>query len=147
MSNTQTAMTQEQLEELGITLGRATVETIQTMLTEYAITALWASPDEYCNPLDEEYTTDDIDPETMAVMRADCFSFLSACWGDTWEFSIDISSIAPEQLGHDFWLTRNRHGAGFWDRGLGEIGEQLTVLAHSFGEFELIADGDKVVHV
>lgn len=22
----------------------------------------------------------------------------------------------PEQAGHDFWLTRNGHGAGFWDR-------------------------------
>ncbi|QGZ16410.1 hypothetical protein Hena1_02600 [Erwinia phage Hena1] len=36
--------------------------------------------------------------------------------------------------GHDFWLTRNGHGAGFWDRGLGELGDRLTELSQSFGE-------------
>lgn len=36
--------------------------------------------------------------------------------------------------GHDFWLTRNGHGAGFWDRGLGERGDKLTSLSESFGE-------------
>lgn len=40
-----------------------------------------------------------------------------------------------EQAGHDFWLTRNRHGAGFWDDGWPEDAEKtLTDLAHSFGE-------------
>ena len=24
--------------------------------------------------------------------------------------------LSPEQIGHDFVLTANRHGAGFWDR-------------------------------
>lgn len=28
--------------------------------------------------------------------------------------------IEPSQIGHDLWLTRNGHGAGFWDRGLDE---------------------------
>lgn len=47
-----------------------------------------------------------------------------------------------EQLGHDFYLTRNGHGAGFWDRYYGDadegvgadIGRILTDLADSFGE-------------
>jgi hypothetical protein len=38
------------------------------------------------------------------------------------------------QAGHDFWLTRNGHGAGFWDRGLGEIGGMLTDAAKAFGD-------------
>lgn len=39
------------------------------------------------------------------------------------------------QNGHDFWLTRNRRGAGFWDRGYpDEIGDALTEAAHAFGE-------------
>lgn len=49
------------------------------------------------------------------------------------------------QLGHDFWLTRNRRGAGFWDRDnltgevefLGQmrtLGEHLSGIAHDFGE-------------
>lgn len=36
------------------------------------------------------------------------------------------TKYTTEQAGHDFWLTRNGHGAGFWDRGLGEIGNKLT---------------------
>lgn len=40
----------------------------------------------------------------------------------------------PEhRAGHDFWLTRQEHGAGFWDRGLGELGNRLTEAAKSFG--------------
>lgn len=35
-----------------------------------------------------------------------------------------------EQLGHDFWLTRNRHGTGFWDRGT-DVGGDLSELAKS----------------
>lgn len=31
-----------------------------------------------------------------------------------------------EHIGHDFWLTSQGHGAGFWDRGLGEVGDTLT---------------------
>jgi len=48
--------------------------------------------------------------------------------------------------GHDFALTRNRHGAGFWDRGLGEAGDVLTDLAHSFGEATLFASADAITH-
>lgn len=29
-------------------------------------------------------------------------------------------------IGHDFWLTSQGHGAGFWDRGLDELGDTLT---------------------
>lgn len=43
-----------------------------------------------------------------------------------------------DQNGHDFWLTRNGHGTGFWDRGYpDEIGDALTDAAHSFGEVYL----------
>ena len=36
--------------------------------------------------------------------------------------------------GHDFFLTRERHGAGFWDRGAAPCLRQLTDAAHSAGE-------------
>lgn len=49
-------------------------------------------------------------------------------------------SAAPftaEQVGHDFSLTRNRHGAGFWDRGYGAMGQWLTSVSHAMGERSL----------
>ena len=31
-----------------------------------------------------------------------------------------------ERAGNDYWYTRNGHGTGFWDRGLGELGDKLA---------------------
>jgi hypothetical protein len=54
------------------------------------------------------------------------------------------------QCGHDFILTRNHHGAGFWDRGYGEAGRRLTAAAQAFGEvhatvLEVAAEDDPTV--
>jgi hypothetical protein len=36
--------------------------------------------------------------------------------------------------GHDFWLTRNGHGAGFWDGDLPDaLGDKLADEAHAYG--------------
>jgi hypothetical protein len=55
--------------------------------------------------------------------------------------------LTPAQIGHDFWLTRNRHGAGFWDRGLGDLGDKLTAAAHTYGESNLYVGDDGQVYV
>ncbi len=54
-----------------------------------------------------------------------------------------------ELLGHDLWLTRNRHGTGFWDRGLGALGDRLADAARSLGEADswVMADDDETVEV
>lgn len=56
------------------------------------------------------------------------------------------SRITPEQVGHDFYLTRNCHGAGFWDRGNGKMGDELTELAHPYGGFELYLGDDGLLY-
>lgn len=33
------------------------------------------------------------------------------------------------RAGHDYWYTSQGHGTGYWDRGLGEIGEALAKAA------------------
>jgi hypothetical protein len=43
-------------------------------------------------------------------------------------------------------LTRNGHGAGFWDRGIGDRGDRLTAAAHAWGEFELVIGDDRKIH-
>lgn len=50
-------------------------------------------------------------------------------------------------VGHDFWLTRNRYGAGFWDRGWGVVGEKLTKIAESFRERSAYVGDDNKVHI
>lgn len=115
---------------------------IDTMVKAYAECALWSSldeddQDENGNPahMDEHYSTDDLADETLDKFREDCEAFAEA--NET-----DLEQWSDEQAGHDFWLTRNGHGAGFWDRGLGEPGERLTKAAHVYGEVNLyVRDG------
>ena len=107
---------------------------LQTVLDAYIECALWSTPapeDEGYEYLEQSGYT--LRPSTYADMKADCELFLSL---------MPDNPLSDEQVGHDFWLTRNGHGAGFWDRGLGKAGEQLTQLAKQFGEFELYVDDD-----
>lgn len=110
-------------------------------LNHYAIAALWSSTDEGGEPLDLNYRVTDIAPETILAMRADCADFLFVN-----RRLIRASGQSIEQTAHDFWLTHNRHGAGFWDRCLGVIGEQLSEAAQSYGGIDLYAGDDGKVH-
>lgn len=101
---------------------------IEKILHHYAVCALWSSSDENGEPLDAAYDVSDISEETLEEMREDIIDFLS----DNYDILVQ-SGQSEEQIGHDFWLTRNRHGAGFWDRGLGEIGNQLTEASRVYG--------------
>lgn len=64
----------------------------------------------------------------------DVLKFIQACGPELIYAYFDLEGSSPERFGHDLWLTRNRHGSGFWDRGHGEIGDKLTELAHAAGE-------------
>jgi len=112
---------------------------IEKILDHYAICALWSSTDDDGDPLDH-YDIEDIDTDTLEAMRADIIDFL-----ENNREILEESGLSDLAIGHDFWLTRNRHGAGFWDRGLGEIGQKLTKVCHSYGEVYLyISDNGKV---
>lgn len=46
-----------------------------------------------------------------------------------------LDELDNEQIGHDIWLTRNRHGTGFWDRGLDDdVSNKLVKLCEELGE-------------
>ena len=72
-----------------------------------------------------------VDPDSVANLRGELESFIELC-----EQDLIASKLDPGQIGHDFILTRNGHGTGFWDRGLGEIGDRLTKWAKTFGSIE-----------
>jgi len=50
------------------------------------------------------------------------------------EQSSALSHSRAEQFGHDLLLTRSGHGAGFWDRGLGDLGDRLSAAARVYGD-------------
>ena len=45
--------------------------------------------------------------------------------------------------GHDFALTRNDHGTGFWDRGLGAIGNMLSNECKPYGSHNVTLEVDE----
>ena len=109
----------------------------------YLVTALWSSMDDADDrggePLDGNYSLTDIAPQTLARMRADCEAFQR-------DHAADIAGDL-ERAGHDFWLTRNRHGAGFWDGDWpDDLGQRLTQAAHAFGEVSLAVGDDGLIH-
>lgn len=110
------------------------------MKTDYIECALWASCDENGEPLDN-YGVSDIHPDTLAQMEADCDAFLALID----ELEINHDDWSDEQMGHDFWLSRNGHGAGFWDRGF-ESGGALHKAAKSFGSFDLYVGDDGMIY-
>ena len=116
------------------------------MLKGYVECALWSSTDDNERPLDDNYGPDDLASECLEEMRRDCRDFVDTCT----EQGIDLTKVdgrPADYIGHDFWLTRNRHGAGFWDRGLGELGDRLSDIAHAAGSADLyVGDDGKVYH-
>lgn len=83
----------------------------------------------------ENFDVGDVIGSSVSAAEKDVRSFESAA-------GTLIDGMSPEQIGHGFCLTRNRHGTGFWDMGLGEVGKALTKIAHDFGEAYLIPTED-----
>lgn len=47
---------------------------------------------------------------------------------------IALLNLTADDIGHNFWLSRQGHGTGFWDRGWGEVGDTLHAAAKTFGK-------------
>lgn len=75
-----------------------------------------------------------LDSELIAQIEKDCNEFYK-CNKNKLDCMIG-KNYDWQCAGHDFYLTRNRHGAGFWDRGMGIVGDKLTKRAHEEGEFD-----------
>jgi hypothetical protein len=125
----------------------------------YITTALWTGveppEDHEMAGVDKLYdlTPSDLDSETLAAMIEDCRKFQQQ------HGAIITAAIATGEVkcgpdfdewgraGHDFWLTRNGHGAGFWDGDWPEpFADQLTKAAKKFGESDLYTGDDGMVY-
>jgi hypothetical protein len=104
----------------------------------YLECALWSSTDDDGDPLDRTYRLDDFAPETLRQAIEDCTAFQA-------DNASDLEGVDIVQAGRDFWLTRNGHGCGFWDRGLGEVGLRLTDAAHVYGSVDLYVGDDHLI--
>ena len=129
---------------------------IDAFTLAYIEAMLWASSDESDEsggePLDKNYSIDDIAESAMIKIVADCKRFQE-------ENAEDIATI-PSQVyngeewqgeslaGHDLFLTRNGHGVGFWDRDYlsEEVSDRLTVASKAFGEVYPYVGDDGLIY-
>lgn len=113
---------------------------------------------------DLNYDASDLSPETLAQVSKDCSAFQS---DNALDLALVTSTPEPDtysaqravrplsgwtmaRMGHDFWLTREGHGAGFWDEYYGadkdlvDAFKRLTDASRPYGSFDLYLCNGKV---
>lgn len=138
---------------MGITMAFNTSE-FESFRDAYIATMLWSTSDESDesggNPLDYNYGADDLSDNARDCIDAECKAFLYrvACYipaDPTVRLSGDGSGVWAH-AGHDFWLTRCGHGAGFWDGDWPVYGDLLTAASKSFGNIDPYIGDDGQIH-
>ena len=107
----------------------------------YLECALWSSSGDNDIPLDQTFALDDLSSELMSRVERDCAMFV--------RLNEKLIDGNWKLAGHDFWLTRNGHGAGFWDGGYWskEAGERMTQSSNLFGEVDLYVGDDGKLYI
>ncbi len=116
-------------------------------IKQYMVTALWSSTDEREEAehefLDAEFSIHDFSYSATKRIIRDCKEFIEKT---KYILNRVKNKYSYESAGHDFWLTRNRHGAGFWDR-FDELSKEdrdfLTDMSE-YGPVNLYAENGKV---
>ena len=116
------------------------------MIDQLTQTLLWSSTDDDGNSLDSgDY---EVSQELRDQLEREYQEFIDSLPdGFNAEDYFTGSGDTTEQLAHDYILTRNRHGAGFWDGDWGrEVGDLLTKLAQSRPEIEPYVGDDGLIY-
>ena len=103
-------------------------EFIDKVTRGYLGCALWSSDDDEGDPLDGKYDRFDFDDESVEKAKKDIRMFMDKAT----VFFMEDEISDPDHIGHDLWLTRNGHGAGFWD-GDYEQGKELSEICDEMG--------------
>ena len=156
------------LEVNGVMLSDATVSYLETIL--WAEMCLLPVPEEelvngrmdvgldhpLCgisesDPLDSHFGVDDFTVESLEKAREEVGDFFDQA--DQAGLLDRARRFADnDRIAHDFWLTRQGHGAGFWDGDYkddtDDVGDALSELARTFSEFDTVIVGeDGCVHI
>jgi hypothetical protein len=97
----------------------------------YIECALWSSGD--------EWSMAQLSDDACLTMQRDCAAFYSK--------HMDLVENEAAKAGHDFWLTRCGHGAGFWDGDWPEPAATiLTDASKAFGNVDLYVGDDGLIY-
>jgi hypothetical protein len=135
---------------------------MEDIIDGYVTALLWANAwqdsesegePELAEGAHHEYDLSSFSESDQASIREDVEAFVVSnaediaewvrrkCDGYTYSDTSELRDIA-RGVGHDFLLTRSGHGAGFWDRGMGELGDWLSAAARPFGDTNVLITAD-----
>lgn len=112
---------------------------VRLFVSGYLEAMVWA------NVADEDsgaWQAYDIADDSLNALECDARDFLASNYADIESAVNGHDGYGFDSAGHDYALTRNGHGAGYWDRGLGDVGDSLTDMAQAAGCAYLIPDDD-----
>ena len=113
------------------------IDTLTTFQRSFLNALLWSEvyDDPNDNGITDEHSIEDIETGTLDTLLKECDDFCEM-YG---EHFVGQESNA----GHDFALTRNHHGCGFWDGDWPEPESGiLTAVCESAGEINLYVGDD-----
>lgn len=133
---------------------QALIDAAGPFVRGYLGCALWLlDEDEEKKSTDGGFIIAEVHPHDVRQAIEDCEDFqttnrelLERAYDDGQDTRHGRMSYGPENAGHDFWLTRCGHGAGFWDRGLGAVGKELTAMSKPYGDVYLYVGDDNLLH-
>ena len=105
-----------------------------TRLESYLETLLWAEN------LEGEFA-----PQTLNSLDVELQRFYKTL-EETGVYGIISLDHDDSSISHNFWLTRQGHGAGFWDGDFGLFGDQLTQISDAFGELYPYVGDDGLIY-
>jgi hypothetical protein len=129
------------------------VATLDDFTRQYLVTALWSTSDDNDDPLDKNYEIEDIAFNSLAKAVRDCADFQERCRPALRDGFLDRrnyrgDSDAISLAGHDFWLTRNGAGAGFWDGDwVDPVGDMLSKIAKRYSSIDIYVGDDRRLHL
>lgn len=128
----------------GFSHGMAGLDDVDDFTRAYIEAALWSSTDELTDdggePMDDRF---ELSSEVIEKAVRDCKRFREVAG------SLLDEHPDPTMGAHDFWLTRNGHGAGFWDGDWPVNGDVLSGMVGwqtEFGEVSLYVGDDGKVY-
>ena len=110
---------------------------IQKIIDSYLECALWTNEEELKEQdSDTDLNINNFEEDSLIKTYLDIKKFLKIVG-----FAVD--NIDETDIGHDLWLTRNGHGAGFFDRGYEEEREDVLVkAARSLGSVNILINDE-----
>jgi hypothetical protein len=123
-------------------------------LQQLAKTLLWCSIDDDEN-LDKDYSINQIDSACLVKLESEFQQFVASAIAAVKDKRGYCSDLPGYHLGmtdrfqleHDYILTRNHHGAGFWDGDWDKsVGEILTTVTRLHPEIEAYVGDDNLIY-